>query len=108
MFSFSQKILDFIFIIYYDLSTPYKIEYSFFVRIYIYTVVALKLVQFYMKHDLSKDFLIISDVISSLAFKKCFIASAFVIFISGFFVISFLHKFLAFYFKIPLIKTSNG
>ena len=63
---------------------------------------------FYKKHDLSKDFFIIVDVISSLAFKKCFTASALVILIFGSFTISSLHNFLAFCFNIPLIKTSNG
>ena len=65
-------------------------------------------VSFYKKQDLSKDFFIIPDVISSLAFKKCFTASEFVILISGFFTISCLHNFLAFCFNIPFIKTSKG
>jgi hypothetical protein len=63
---------------------------------------------FYKKQDLSKDFFIISDVISSVAFKKCFTESALVIFALGSFIISCLYNFLAFCFNIPLIKTSNG
>ena len=65
-------------------------------------------VSFYKKQDLLKDFFIISDVIYSLAVKKCFTESALVIFIFGSFIISCLHNFLTFYFNIPLIKTSNG
>ena len=62
------------------------------------TLPAQKLVQFYKKHDISKDFFIFSDVISSLAFKKCLTASEFVILMSGLFTISSLHNFFSFLF----------
>jgi len=63
---------------------------------------------FFIKQDLLNDFMIISDVMSFFAVKKCLTASAFVILMSGFFVTSCLHKNLAFCFNMPLISTSNG